>query len=75
VGFDGLENGYAVGVCMMQPFSRGTVRLANARGHPLIDPNCFGDDRDRVADASVIPSVPSTNTAATGYALAERAAR
>jgi choline dehydrogenase len=153
VGFDGLRNGYAIGVCMMQPFSRGTVRLA-AHGRVLIDPNYFGDDRDmrtminglriareigmadalndwraeevspgpdtesdedlrafarrnfssythlvgtcamgdtaqsvvddqlrvhglrglRVADASVIPTVPSSNTAATVYALAERAA-
>jgi choline dehydrogenase len=154
VGFDGLEDGYAIGVCIMQPFSRGTVRLANAQRDLLIDPNYFGDDRDmhtmingvriarqigmanalnnwraeevspgptaesdealrdfvrrnsgsythlvgtcamgdtalsvvddqlrvrglrglRVADASVIPVVPSTNTVATVYALAERAA-
>jgi choline dehydrogenase len=154
VGFDGLENGYAIGVCLMQPFSRGTVRLSGADGRPLIDPNYFGDDRDmrtmihgvriareigmahslddwraeevspgpaadsdealrafvrrsfssythlvgtcaigntalsvvddqlrvhglgglRIADASIIPTVPSNNTVATVYAVAERAA-
>jgi choline dehydrogenase len=139
---------------MVQPFSRGTVRLSATEHRPIIDPNYFGDDRDmqtmikgihiareigmakalngwraeevspgpalvsdvglrtfvkknassythlvgtcamgdtalsvvddqlrvrgidglRIADASVIPTVPSTNTAATVYALAERAA-
>jgi choline dehydrogenase len=154
VGFDGVKNGYVIAVCMVQPFSRGTVRLSSLHNRPIIDPNYFGDDRDmrtiikgihiareigmgnslndwraeeispgpaleseeslrafvksrfgsythlvgtcamgdtalsvvdeqlrvhgidrlRVADASVIPVVPSCNTAATVYALAERAA-
>jgi choline dehydrogenase len=154
VGFEGLEHGYGIGVCLMQPFSRGTVRLSGADRRPMIDPNYFGDDRDmrmmidgvriargigmanalddwraeevspgpaaesdealrafvrrsstsythlvgtcamgntalsvvdeqlrvhglgglRIADASVIPTVPSNNTVATVYALAERAA-
>jgi choline dehydrogenase len=33
-----------------------------------------GVDGLRVADAAVMPTVPSTNTVATVYALAERAA-
>jgi choline dehydrogenase len=154
VGFEGVENGYVIAVCMVQPYSRGTVRLAGRHGSLRIDPNYFSDDRDmqtmirgvriareigmahaldewraeevspgpaadddaalrafinanfgsythlvgtcamgdtnlsvvdehlrvhgvrglRVADASVIPTVPSTNTAATVYAVAERAA-
>jgi choline dehydrogenase len=34
----------------------------------------YGVDGLRIADASVMPTVPSANTAATVYALAERAA-
>jgi choline dehydrogenase-like flavoprotein len=47
VGVDGIGigNGYAIGVCIVQPFSRGTVRLSPDT-RPVIDPNCFGDDRD-----------------------------
>jgi choline dehydrogenase len=149
-------DGYSIGVSVMSPHSRGTVRLADADplSPPLLDPNYFGDDRDmdtmitglrlarqigqasalddwryaelapgpdiadndalrayvrrtlasyshpvgtcrigtdplavvdlelrvhgidglRVADGSVIPSIPSANTAATVYAVAERAA-
>jgi choline dehydrogenase len=154
VGFDGLENGYAIGVCLMQPFSRGSVRLSAIDPRPVIDPNYFGDERDmrtmidglkiarqigntpplddwraeevspgpdvadeqglrefvrtnstsythlvgtcsmgdtalsvvdsqlrvhgidgiRIADASVMPTVPSSNIIATVYAIAERAA-
>ena len=151
-----VDNGYTVGVSLMQPVSRGTVRLSVPDGStaPRIDPNYFGDDRDmrtmiaglrlareigqagalaawrreevapgsdvtdeealrayvkssfisyyhpvgtcamgntalsvvdselrvrdigglRVADASVMPSIPSNNTNATVYAIAERAA-
>jgi choline dehydrogenase len=151
-----VDNGYTVGVSLMQPLSRGTVRLSAPDGStaPRIDPNYFGDDRDmrtmiagvrlareigqagalvpwrreevapgsdvtdeealrayvkasfisyyhpvgtcamgntelsvvdselrvrdiaglRVADASVMPSIPSNNTNATVYAIAERAA-
>jgi choline dehydrogenase len=154
VGFEGLQNGYAIGVCLMQPFSRGSVRLSALDPRPVIDPNYFGDDRDmrtmidglkiareigntspldgwraeevspgpdvadeqglrefvkrnstsythlvgtcamgdttlsvvdsqlrvhgiegiRIADASVMPTVPSSNIIATVYAIAERAA-
>jgi choline dehydrogenase len=150
------EDGYAIGVSVIQPRSRGTVRLSGTDSGcaPLIDPNYFGDDHDmqtmvtglrlareiggaraldawrgaevapgpdidddaalreyvkstftpyfhpvgtcaigdtpssvvdsdlrvhgirglRIADASVMPSIPSNNTAATVYAIAERAA-
>jgi choline dehydrogenase len=154
VGVDGVTNGFAIAVCMVQPFSRGTVRLSPIEHRPIIDPNYFADDRDmqamikgihfarelgmadalkdwgaeevspgpelvgdsalrafvkknagsythlvgtcamgdtasavvddqlrvrgldglRIADASVIPTVPSANTAAPVYAVAERAA-
>jgi choline dehydrogenase-like flavoprotein len=152
----GLGEGYTVGVSVMRPSSRGTVRLAGTEpgALPLVDPNYFGDDRDlatavrglrlarevgeasaldgwrgaeaqpgahvrddavlrgyarrtvtsymhpvgtcrigedpmsvvgsdlrvhgvgglRIADASVLPSIPSANTNATVYAVAERAA-
>lgn len=155
-GSENIEHGYSLGVSIMTPFSRGTVRLADARADtaPLIDPNYFSDERDlammvaglklarrigdanalddwrgeeiapsrdvnddadlrkfvrgtlasychpvgtcamgdgemsvvdeklrvrgisglRVADGSVMPSIPSANTNATVYAIAERAA-
>ena len=151
-----LENCYTIAVSVMQPFSRGTIRLSGpcAGATPLIDPNYLGDDRDirtmvtglrlareigqasafdawrgdelvpgpaaedneilsaatkhsfmsyfhpvgtcamgnntmsvvdselrvhgidglRVADGSVMPSIPSNHTNATVYAIAERAA-
>lgn len=150
------DHGYSIGVSVMTPASRGTVRLASARpdAAPLLDPNFLGDDRDlaalvaglelgraigraapldawraaelapgaqladaaglrgyvrrtvgsyfhpvgtcaigdgelgvvdsalrvrglaglRVADGSVMPSIPSANTSATVYAIGERAA-
>jgi choline dehydrogenase len=156
LGTDDQMFGYALAVAVMQPFSRGTLRLSGATaGDPVnIDPNYFDDDRDmqrmitgirlarrigeaaaldewraeefapgramdddealrafvrssfrsywhpvgtcaigdnsasvvdsqlrvhgvtglRVADASVMPSIPSAPTAATVYAVAERAA-
>jgi choline dehydrogenase-like flavoprotein len=149
-------HGYTLGVSVMTPFSRGTVRLADSKptSAPLIDPNYFSDERDmqtmvaglrlarrignappldpwrgeetapganvmddqelrsfvrrtlasychpvgtcafgggkfsvvdpqlrvngmrglRVADAAVFPTIPSANTNATVYAVAERAA-
>jgi choline dehydrogenase len=155
-GDDGSVVGYVIAAALMQPFSRGSVRLAapHTGTPPIIDPNYFGDERDlrtmisalrlarqigdagaydpwraaeaaqgpatdddnalgafakaaaqsyfrpvgtcamgdtdmsvvdselrvhgisglRVADASVMPSIPSANTAATVYAIAERAA-
>ncbi|MFF5084012.1 GMC family oxidoreductase [Actinoplanes sp. NPDC000266] len=155
-GHDGPDQGYTIGVSLMAPHSRGTVRLADAApgSHPLLDPNYYGDPRDldavvagvrlarrigraaaladwrdaevipgpatdgddelrdyarravasychpvgtlamgdgpdavvdtglrvrgvgglRVADASVMPAIPSGNTNATVYAIAERAA-
>jgi choline dehydrogenase len=149
-----LEQGYTLGVSLMRPRSRGTVRLAGAGVDtaPVLDPNYYGDGHDlttmiaglrlareigrasaldswrgqemgpgvdddaglrayvretlasychpvgtcrigvddmavvdtdlrvhgiaglRVADGSVIPSIPSANTNATVYAIAERAA-
>jgi choline dehydrogenase len=150
------EQGYTIGVSLMAPRSRGTVRLAGGAPGipPVLDPNYFGEDGDldtmvaglrlareigrapaleawrgeevgpgadvdddeglrayvrrtlasychpvgtcrigldpmavvdtdlrvhgisglRVADGSVIPSIPSANTNATVYAIAERAA-
>jgi choline dehydrogenase len=155
-GLSGADTGYGMYAAVMQPFSRGTVRLSGpvVDARPLIDPNYFGDDRDmhtvltglrlireigsasaldgwrgeevapgedvdddaalrayveknyrtyfhlvgtcamgstemsvvdselrvygidglRVADGSVMPSIPSSNTNATVYAIAERAA-
>jgi choline dehydrogenase len=153
-GLSTSDHGYGICVSVLQPYSRGTVRLSRSGGAPLIDPNYFGDDRDmrtmlaglrlarrigaadalaawrsaeaapgpdvaddealrdfvkstfttyfhpvgtcamgttdmsvvdselrvrgmlgvRVADASVMPSIPSNNTNATVYAIAERGA-
>jgi choline dehydrogenase len=155
-GLGGAVDGYVLGVSVLQPFSRGTVRLTGPTMHtaPAIDPNYFGDDRDmqtmieglqlareigtapaldawraeevtpgpgvaddealrryvqgafasyfhpvgtcamgntpdsvvdselrvyginglRIVDASVMPSIPSNNTVATVYAIAERGA-
>jgi choline dehydrogenase len=152
----GGSDGFVLGVSVLQPFSRGSVRLSSAtvRTAPIIDPDYLGDDRDmrlmaegmriareigtapalnawraeeiapgpgvsddagmreyirqsvasyfhpvgtcamgstprsvvdshlrthgisglRVVDSSVMPSIPSNNTAATVYAIAERAA-
>ena len=155
-GDDGSVVGYVIAAAVMQPHSRGSVRLSgpDAGSLPTIDPNYLGDDRDlrtivtalrvareigdasaydewreaeaapgpavdddnalrefaksacqsyfhpvgtcamgdtvtsvvdselrvhgisglRVADASVMPSIPSANTAATVHAIAERTA-
>ncbi|MFI7614585.1 GMC family oxidoreductase [Nonomuraea terrae] len=152
----GAGEGYTIGVALMRPFSRGTVRLGSPvpGAPPVLDPGYYSDDRDlaivvrglrmahrigdaraldswrdqemtprtatldddglrayaravlasychpvgtcrlgdddlavvdrdlrvhglrglRVADASVIPAIPSANTNATVYAIAERAA-
>lgn len=42
------EQGFTIGVSIMAPRSRGTVRLATADPgtSPLLDPNYFGDDHD-----------------------------
>ena len=43
-----LGRGYAIMVALMTPYSRGTVRLADATpgSAPLIDPRYYADDRD-----------------------------
>ncbi|OBH53632.1 GMC family oxidoreductase [Mycobacterium sp. E2479] len=43
-----LPNVYVIGVSAMQPFSRGSVRLAEAAAEaaPVVDPNYLGDARD-----------------------------
>jgi choline dehydrogenase len=151
----GGSDGFVLGVSVLQPFSRGSVRLSGTTLHsaPVIDPNYLADGRDmrtliegmqiarkigtaqaldawraeeiapgarviddaemqsyirevvasyfhpvgtcamgntpqsvvdsqlrvhgisglRVVDASVMPTIPSNNTAATVYAIAERA--
>ena len=42
------SHGYSLHVCVLRPYSRGTVRLASvdAAAPPLIDPNFLSDDRD-----------------------------
>ncbi|TDD45859.1 choline dehydrogenase [Nonomuraea terrae] len=42
------EHGYTIGFSLMQPHSRGSVRLTGAdpAAAPLIDPNFLGDERD-----------------------------
>jgi choline dehydrogenase len=154
-GDDGSVVGYAIAAALMQPFSRGSMRLSgpNPDAPPIIDPDYFSDHRDldalvaglrrarqigqasaydqwrgaeaapgpeihderdlrafaktafqsyfhpvgtcamggtgmsvvdaqlrvhgvsglRIADASVMPSIPSANTAATVFAIGERA--
>lgn len=155
-GLSGAWDGFVLGVSVLQPYSRGSVRLSGPTmaDAPVIDPNYLGDERDmatmveglriartigrapaldvwraeevapgdqivedhelrqyvsgavasyfhpvgtcsigvtsnsvvdsklrvhnvsglRIADASVMPSIPSNNTAATVYAIAERGA-
>jgi choline dehydrogenase-like flavoprotein len=43
-----LGHGYSLHVCVLRPFSRGTVTLASAdaRTAPVIDPRFFSDSRD-----------------------------
>jgi choline dehydrogenase len=45
---DGPEPGYTIASALMQPFSRGKVRLANARpdAAPVVDPRYLSDPRD-----------------------------
>ncbi|GAA0481263.1 choline dehydrogenase [Paractinoplanes deccanensis] len=47
-GHAGPDQGYTIGVSLMLPHSRGTVRLAGAApgSHPLLDPNYYADGRD-----------------------------
>ena len=46
--YAGPDQGYTIGVSVILPHSRGTVRLADATPGtaPLLDPNYYGDDRD-----------------------------
>ncbi|GAA5039185.1 FAD-dependent oxidoreductase [Actinopolymorpha pittospori] len=48
------DQGYTIGVALMRPHSRGTVRLASIEpgAPPLLDPNYVGDDRDLTAMVS-----------------------
>ncbi|MFI9757338.1 GMC family oxidoreductase [Streptomyces sp. NPDC051963] len=43
-----MENGYAVMVSLVTPFSRGSLRLADTTpgAHPVIDPAYYSDPRD-----------------------------
>ncbi|OBF39642.1 hypothetical protein A5724_08180 [Mycobacterium sp. ACS1612] len=54
-----------IAVSAIQPFSRDSVRLAGPAADlpPIVDPN--------YVDAAVMPSLPSTNTPATVYTIAE----
>jgi len=47
IGLD-VPDTYLIGVCPIQPHSRGTVRLAGSDPDlvPLVDPNYLGDERD-----------------------------
>jgi choline dehydrogenase len=47
IGFD-VPNAYAMAVSAIQPFSRGSVRLAGLSADlpPVVDPNYLGDARD-----------------------------
>jgi choline dehydrogenase len=47
IGLDAPDT-YVIGVCPLQPHSRGTVRLGsrNPGIAPIVDPNYLGDDRD-----------------------------
>lgn len=43
-----IPNAYMIAVAVLQPYSRGTVRLTgpDPDAAPLVDPNYFADDRD-----------------------------
>ena len=43
-----MPDTYLIGVCALQPRSRGSVRLAGRDPElaPIVDPNYLGDDRD-----------------------------
>jgi choline dehydrogenase len=45
------EHGYTIGVAVMRPYSRGTIRLASRQpgATPLLDPGYFTDSRDLTA--------------------------
>jgi choline dehydrogenase len=47
IGLD-VPDTYLIGVCALQPHSRGSVRLAGRDPElaPIVDPNYLGDDRD-----------------------------
>jgi choline dehydrogenase len=47
-GDDGSVVGYVIAAAVMQPHSRGSLRLSgrDADAPPIIDPNYFGDERD-----------------------------
>ena len=47
-GYYGPDQGYTIGISVMLPHSRGTVRLVSAvaGAAPLLDPNYYADERD-----------------------------
>jgi choline dehydrogenase len=50
-GYPGPEQGYTIGVSVILPHSRGSVRLADATpgNAPLLDPNFLSDEQDLAA--------------------------
>jgi choline dehydrogenase-like flavoprotein len=58
--------GYSIAVCLMAPFSRGTVRLAGAApdAAPLIDPRYYTDGRDVDALVTGLRAARELGTAA-----------
>jgi choline dehydrogenase len=65
----GPEHGFTIGVSLMRPRSRGTVRLASAEpgAAPVLDPGYFCDDRDL---ATMLKGLAAVRTIANADALA-----
>lgn len=58
-GVSAPEQGYTIVAGTVRPYSRGTIRLAdaNAATPPLVDPNIFADERDLEAMVDAIELV------------------